>query len=66
MDKKISLDFNNIDLSGPDGNAYALMAIFTRQARKEKWTEEEIKKVMKEAMESDYKHLVSTLKKHCY
>ena len=60
MDKKVSLT-----LVGLDGNAFALLGAFQRQARKEGWTPEEIRTVRDEAMQGDYNHLVRTLVKHC-
>lgn len=54
----------NLELVGLDGNAYSLMGAFQRQARKEGWTQDEIEAVMKEAMSSDYDHLLQTLIKH--
>lgn len=58
--KKISLV-----LVGKDGNAFALIGAFQRQARKEGWTNEEIKGVLQEAMTGDYDHLLRTLIDHC-
>ena len=52
-------------LVGLDGNAFSLMGAFQRQARKEKWTPEEIKAVLSEAMGGDYDHLLVTLSEHC-
>ena len=59
MDKKISLD-----LEGLDGNAFVLLGTFRRQAKKEDWTEEEIKEVLDEAKKGDYNHLLQTLIRH--
>ena len=50
-----------LKLVGLDGNAYALMGAFQRQARKEKWTPDEIKMVLDECMSGDYDHLLTTL-----
>lgn len=58
--KKIKLK-----LVGLDGNAFALMGAFQAQARKEKWTKEEIAAVLTEARKGDYDHLLATLDKHC-
>lgn len=55
----------NLKLVGLDGNAFVLMGAFRDQAEKEGWTEEEIDTVIEEAMSSDYRHLLSTLTKHC-
>ena len=58
--KKIQLD-----LVGIDGNAYAIMGTFQRQARREGWTKEEIDSVLKEAQSGDYDHLLKTIMAHC-
>jgi hypothetical protein len=58
--KKVSLDLTEID-----GNAFALLAAFRRQARREGWSDGEIKSVLDEARVADYDHLVSTLVKLC-
>jgi hypothetical protein len=50
-----------LKLVGLDGNAYALMGAFQRQARKEKWTPDEIKMVLDECLSGDYDHLLATL-----
>ena len=54
-----------LKLDGLDGNAFSLMGVFRRQARKEKWTPEEIDEVLEECMSSDYNHLLATLLKYC-
>ena len=46
---------------GLDGNAFALLAAFHRQAHRAKWTAEEIQDVLNEAMSGDYDHLLVTL-----
>lgn len=58
--KKITLA-----LVGLDGNAFALMGAFRRQARKEGWMGQEIDDVLNEAMNGDYNHLLATLISHC-
>lgn len=55
----------NLILEGLDGNAFALLGAFSRQAKREKWDKDEIKAVMDEAMSGDYDHLVATLMEHC-
>lgn len=55
----------NLELEGLDGNAFSLMGAFSKQARKEGWTPEEIKTVLDEAQSGDYNNLVSTLMNHC-
>ena len=60
VDKQIDLDLTTLD-----GNAFALMGGFQRQAQREGWTPEEIKSVLDEATTSNYHHLVATLSEHC-
>ena len=55
----------HLELVGLDGNAYSLMGAFSHQARREKWTKEEIDKVIEEATKGDYNHLIATLAEHC-
>jgi septum formation inhibitor-activating ATPase MinD len=55
----------NLNLIGVNGNAYAIMGAFQRQAKKENWTQEEIDKVITEAKSSDYNHLLCTISDHC-
>ena len=59
IDKKVTLE-----LVGLDGNAFALMGAFQRQARTEKWTPDEIKAVLDECQAGDYDHLLCTLMEH--
>lgn len=51
----------NLKLVGLDGNAFSLMGAFQRQAKREKWTKEEIDCVLTECQSSDYDHLLGTL-----
>ncbi len=59
VDKQVSLQ-----LVGLDGNAFALMGAWRTQARREKWTPEEIESVIKECTSGDYNHLLCTLMDH--
>ena len=59
MNKKVKLQ-----LVGLDGNAFSLMGAFSKQARREGWTKEEIKGVLDECMTGDYDHLLCTLMEH--
>lgn len=59
VNKKIDLE-----LVGINGNAFAIMGAFQAQARKEKWSEDEIKKVLDEAKSGDYDHLLQTIMAH--
>lgn len=54
----------DLELEGLDGNAFALMGAFRKQAKKEEWSEDEIKEVIDEAKSGDYNHLLQTLMKH--
>ncbi len=60
IDKKIKLK-----LVGVDSNAFSLMGAFSKQAKKENWSKEEIKEVIDEAMSGDYNNLITTLSKYC-
>lgn len=46
-------------------NAFALLGAFTKQARKEGWTKDEIDAVMKKAMSGDYGYLCGVLGDYC-
>ena len=54
-----------LNLIGIDGNAFSIMGAFSRQAKREGWTKEEIDAVLKEAQSSDYDHLLATIADHC-
>lgn len=54
-----------LDLSEVDGNAYALMAAFSRQAKKEGWKQQDIDTVLEAAQSGDYDNLVCVLFAHC-
>jgi hypothetical protein len=60
VNKKVKLE-----LVGIDGNCFAIMGAFQRQARKENWTPEEINLVLEEAQKDDYNHLLRTIREHC-
>lgn len=56
----------NLDLTTVDGNAFALLFVFRKQAQREGWTADEIKAVTDEAKGGgDYAYLVATLADHC-
>jgi hypothetical protein len=55
----------NLQLAGLDGNAFFLLSAFAHQARREGWTDEEIKAVTTEAKSSDYDNLLRVLIRHC-
>ena len=52
-------------LDGIDGNAFALMGAFRKQARREGWSPEEIDAVIEECMKGDYDNLLQVLMEHC-
>ena len=54
-----------LSLVGLDSNAFVLMAAFRKQARKEGWTDEEIKAVLTEAQSGDYDNLLRVLLERC-
>lgn len=54
-----------LKLVGLDGNAFSLMGAFQKQARREGWNQEEIKKVLDECTKGDYNHLLRTLMIYC-
>ena len=51
----------NLKLEGQDGNAFALMGYFRKEAERAGWAKEEIKKVMDNAKSGDYSHLLQVL-----
>ncbi len=55
----------NLDLVGVNGNAFAIMGVFSRQARRESWTHDEIDLVLDEAKTGDYDHLLAVISLHC-
>lgn len=63
--KKVINKTVNLDLVGVNGNAFMVMGVFQRQARKEGWTQEEIQTVLTEAKSGDYYHLFATIENHC-
>ena len=50
-----------MQLVGLDGNAFAVLGAFQREARRQGWTPEAIKKVQDKAMSGDYDNLLSTI-----
>ena len=53
-----------IDCSGPDGNAFFLLAQVSRLGLMLGWSEKEIEKCRTEMQSSDYEHLIHTFDKH--
>lgn len=58
--KKVSLNLVSID-----GNAFSIISTFSRQAKKEGWTPDEIKEVVDRAKNGDYDHLLRTFMEVC-
>lgn len=56
---------NQLDLTEVNGNAFALMAAFQSQAKREGWDKDEIKTVLDECRKGDYDHLLQTLISVC-
>ena len=54
-----------LTLVGLDGNAFSLMGAFSKAARREGWSKEEIKTVMNACQSGDYDNLISVLMDHC-
>lgn len=54
-----------LTLVGLNDNAYALMGAFDRAARRAKWPQADIDKVLAEAKSGNYDNLVATLAAHC-
>lgn len=48
-------------LAGEDGNAFAILGRFRREARRAGWSPEQIKAVMDDATSGDYNHLLWVL-----
>lgn len=63
--KKVIDKTVNLDLIGVNGNAFMIMGVFQRQAKKEGWTAEEIDAVLKKAKSRDYNYLLATIENHC-
>lgn len=59
VNKKVKLDLTTVD-----GNAFSIIGAFENEAKRQGWSKEEIVTVRKEAISSDYNHLVATYLKH--
>ena len=53
-----------LNLAGIDGNAFSIMGEWRKAAKKSNITSAEIDIVLKEAMSSDYNHLLATIMHH--
>lgn len=49
-----------LKLIGEDGNAFMVMGLAQRAAKKAGWTKEQIDEYMKKAMAGNYDHLLQT------
>ena len=47
-----------IDLTGPDGNAFALMGIAKNFGRQLGWSQDKCQDLVNEMMDGDYEHLI--------
>jgi hypothetical protein len=65
MKDKLHCDPIPCNLIGVDGNAFALMGHWRKNAARAGRTQEEIKLVLDEAVQGDYNQLISTLLKYC-
>jgi hypothetical protein len=55
----------NLELVGMDGNAFAILGAFQREAKRAGWTPDEIDEVKIEAMSGDYDNLLATISSYC-
>jgi hypothetical protein len=53
-----------IDLTGPDGNAYALMAMAKRFGKQLGWSSGECQDLINKMMEGDYENLIQVFDKN--
>ncbi len=53
-----------VELLGQDGNAFNIMGLCHKAARKAGWTKEKIEAVMKEMKSGDYDHLLQVALTH--
>ena len=55
----------NLDLTTIDSNIFAIFGAFSRQARREKWAQQDIDAVLEEAKKHDYNHAIATILEYC-
>jgi hypothetical protein len=55
----------SLQLTGTNGNAFAVLGAFRRAARKAGWTPEQVTAVFDRATAGDYDHLLATLMDEC-
>ena len=53
-----------LELSGVDGNAFAILGRARGAARRAGWSPEKTTKVIEDAMSGDYDHLLTVMMKH--
>jgi len=53
-----------LKLEGIDGNAFSVMGAWSRAARRQGWTTEEIGSVLTNATSGDYNHLLYIISSH--
>lgn len=53
-----------VDLTGPDGNAFAVIGMCRDWAKQLEWSREEIKEMQDDMTSGDYEHLISVAEKH--
>ena len=53
-----------LKLVGQDGNAFMVMGLAQRAAKKAGWTKEEFDKFLEECQSGDYNHLLATVQEH--
>jgi hypothetical protein len=63
--KKVIDKTVDLDLVGVNGNAFMIMGVFQRQAKREGWTQEEVDMILTEAKSGDYNHLLATIQNYC-
>ncbi len=51
----------NGTLVGVNGNAFAIMGYFQKEAKKQGWTVDQIAWVLRDARDWDYEHLLKTI-----
>lgn len=54
-----------LDLTKINGNAYALLAVFSNAAKAQGWTTDEVNAIVVKATSGDYDNLVRVLSNQC-